>query len=83
MVHQPLGQGVREHQLALGHRDEAVAQPVVPELRAAGLADPAMEIGQLHEIARSAGGRRKTPNRLRQVAALEPTGDREWLPAAG
>ena len=39
--------------------------------RATGLADAAMEIGQLHEVARAAGGGRKHPAAL-QMAALGP-----------
>ena len=72
MVHQSLGQGVRQHQLAFGNRDEAVTHPVEPELRTPGLADAAVEIGQLHEIPRAAGGGGKHPAAL-QMAALGPS----------
>ena len=36
VVDQPLGQRARQQQVALGHRDEAVTQTVVPELRTTG-----------------------------------------------
>ena len=39
MVDQPLGEARRQHQVAVGDADEAVAKRVEPELRPAGLAD--------------------------------------------
>ena len=39
VVHQPLGQRRRQHQVAFGDGDEGIAQTVIPEPRAAGLAD--------------------------------------------
>ena len=52
VVDQPLGERTRQHQLALGHRDEGVAQPVAPEAGAAGLGDSGLELQQLRDVAR-------------------------------
>ena len=53
MVDQPLGEAVGEHQFAVGHGDEAVAQRVEPELRPARLADTGVQV--LHAAVDMAG----------------------------
>ncbi len=61
VIDQPLGERPRQHQLALGHGDERVAQSVEPELRATGLGDAAVMPVQFHDMARRAQGRGKHP----------------------
>ena len=61
MVDQPHRQRARQHQLALGHGDEGVAQPVKPELRAACLADTVVEVSDTCDMPSPALGGRKHP----------------------
>ena len=61
MVDQPLGQADRQHELAVGDGDEAVAERVEPELRPALLADAPIEMLDGFEMAGRAGLRRKHP----------------------
>ena len=72
MVDQPLGQRRRQHQLALGDSNEAVAQPVEPELGAAGLADAGIEMMRVLDMAGGAGGGGEHPiaDMIRVVAGL-------------
>lgn len=89
MVDQPLGEAGRQHELAIGDRDEAVAERMEPELRAAGLADARVQMLDGFEVAGRAGLGRKHP-RLRfprkSVPLREPalqdggklSGDREF-----
>ena len=52
MVDQALGQRTREHHLALCHRDEGVAEPVKPELRAAGVTDIVVKVPDAYPCSR-------------------------------
>ena len=62
MAHQPPGQRLRQQQIALCHRDEDVAQAVVPEARAARLADALIVLRQVRDVTERAGqGRREHP----------------------
>ncbi len=61
MVDQPLGERPRQHQLALGHGDERVAQSVEPELRATGLRDAIVMPLQDRDMTRRAQGRGEHP----------------------
>ena len=61
MVHQPLGERGRQHQLALGSGDEGIAQAVEPELGPAGLADAGIEMVRVLDVAGRAGRRREHP----------------------
>ena len=61
MIHQSLGQAGREHELAVGDGDEAVAQGMEPEFRPAGLADARIEMLDGFEMAGRAGLGRKHP----------------------
>ena len=61
MVDQPFGQAGRQHELAVGDGDEAVAERVEPELRPALLADARIEMLDGFEMAGSAGLGRKQP----------------------
>ena len=63
VVDQPLGQSARQQQVALCHRDETIPQSVVPELRAARLADQPVEMSQVDDMARGACGGRNTQSR--------------------
>ena len=74
MVDQPFGQRWRQQQVALGHGDEDVAQPVEPELRAAHLADAGVVPVKLLDMARLAGHRREHPaaNVSRHGVAVGP-----------
>lgn len=55
MVDQPLGQAGRQHELAVGDGDEAVAQRVEPEPCPARLADARVEMLDGFEMAGGAG----------------------------
>ena len=61
VVDQPLGQSARQQQVAFCHCDETIPQSVVPELRAARLADQPVEMSQVDDMARGAGGGREHP----------------------
>ena len=61
MVDQPLGQAGRQHELAVGDGDEAVAERMEPEFRPAGLADAGIEMLDGFEMAGGAGLGRKHP----------------------
>ena len=61
MVEQPLGQAARQHQFVVGHGDEAVAQRVEPELRAALLADARVEMLRAADAPGTAGLGREDP----------------------
>ena len=80
VIDQPLGERVRQHHVPLRHGDEAVAHPMIPELRSPGLADATMKIGQLHEMARAAGGRRKHEARLLPAPGPAPVENGRKLP---
>ena len=72
VVDQPLGQRWRQHQVALGHGDEGVVQAVIPEARAAGLADALVMLRQILQPARAAAARREQPARVGQRAVILP-----------
>ena len=74
VVDQPLGQRARQQQVALGYRDEAVTQTVVPEFRTAGFTDPLVVSFQVRDMARAAGGRGKPPAVRERPAFLPPVG---------
>lgn len=61
MVDQPLGQAGRQHEFAVGDGDEAVAERMEPEFRAARLADARVEMLDGFEMAGGAGLGRKHP----------------------
>ena len=71
VVDQPLGERGWQHEIALGHGDEAVAQAVEPELGAAALADAGVEMMRVLDVAGGTGGRGEHPvaNVLGIVAA--------------
>ena len=62
VVDQPLGQAGRQHELAVGDRDEAVAECMEPEFRPARLADARIEMLDGFEMAGRAGLGRKHPS---------------------
>ena len=64
MIDQPLGQAGRQHELAVGDGDEAVAECMEPEFRPARLADACIEVLDGFEMAGRTGLGRKHP-RLR------------------
>ena len=74
VVDEALRQRGRQHELSLCNGDEAVAQAVEPELRAAGLADAAVEMVRVLYMAGGAGWRGKHPvpdvSRLIQESGL-------------
>ena len=61
MVDRPLGQAGRQHELAVGDGDEAVAQRMEPELRPARLSDARIEMLDGFEVAGRAGLGQKHP----------------------
>ena len=61
VVYQPLGEGTVQHQFTLGDGDEAIAEPVEPELRSARLADAAIDVMRILDVAGGAGRRREYP----------------------
>ena len=74
MVDRPLGQRGGQHLLALGDGDEAVAQPVEPELGPGGLADAPVEMMRvLHMSGRAGrGGEHPLANAGGQILRGEP-----------
>ena len=82
VVHQPLRERARQHEFALRHRDEGVAQPVEPEPGAAFTGDFAVEPRYVGHVSGPAPGGRKHPavllrRRLRAIreAPLEDGGE--------
>ena len=63
MVDRPLGEAGRQHELAVGHGDEAVAQRMESELRPASLADARIEMLNFLKMAGPADLGRKHPAR--------------------
>lgn len=55
MVEQPLGQAGRQHEIAVGDGDEAVAWRMIPNFRAARLSDAPIEMLDGFEMAERAG----------------------------
>ena len=74
MVDQPLGQAGRQHELAVGDGDEAVAQRMEPEFRPARLADARIEMLDGFEVAGRADLGRKHPA-ARLSCELLPLGE--------
>ena len=72
MVDQPLGQTRRQHELAVGHCDEAVAKRVKPEPRATRLAGARVQVLHALEMARAADLGRKHPRPHRLGHAPTP-----------
>ena len=70
MVDQPLGQASRQHELAVGDGDEAVAERMEPEFCPARLADARIEMLDGFEVAGCAGLGRKHPRPRRPVELL-------------
>ena len=72
VVDQPLGQRGGQDQLAFGDGDEAVPQPVEPELRTVGLADPTVEMMRVLDMTGGTGRRGEHPfaDMSRVVATL-------------
>ena len=50
VVHETLGEGAKQHEVALGHGDEGVAETVEPEAYAGSLADVYMIAVKAREI---------------------------------
>ncbi len=55
VVHQPLGERARQHELAFRHADEGVPEPVEPALRSRRPGNPPVQVVQLFHVAGGAG----------------------------